>query len=106
MCGNTREKSLMERKRRVRVFISGKVQGVFFRASTRDEALRIGGITGWVRNLWDGRVEVLAEGDESQIDRLLEWLAKGPPAARVDHLETARETPKNDLSEFRVRYFG
>jgi acylphosphatase len=92
--------------RRIHVFVSGRVQGVFYRASTRDEALRIGGIVGWVHNLWDGRVEVLAEGDESQIDRLLKWLAKGPPAARVDHLEVADEPPQNDLSGFSVRYDG
>lgn len=70
-----------------RFFISGRVQGVFFRASTRSEAERLG-LAGWARNLADGRVEVLAQaGDDAAIDALARWLEHGPPQARVDRVE-------------------
>ena len=69
-----------------RFFVSGKVQGVWFRASTRDEALRLG-LRGHARNLADGRVEVLAVGDAAAIDALAAWLGHGPPLARVDEIE-------------------
>jgi acylphosphatase len=69
-----------------RFLVSGKVQGVWFRASTRDEALRLG-LRGHARNLEDGRVEVLAVGDAVSIDALAGWLRHGPPLARVDRLE-------------------
>lgn len=68
-----------------RFLVSGRVQGVFFRASTRTEALRLG-LSGYARNLPDGRVEVHAEGDEAAIATLEQWLRHGPPMARVDHL--------------------
>ena len=66
--------------------VTGKVQGVFFRASTRTEALRLG-LRGHARNLEDGGVEVLAVGDGAAIDDLAAWLRLGPPHARVDELE-------------------
>lgn len=81
-----------------RYFVTGRVQGVFFRASTRNEALRLG-ITGYARNLADGRVEVLAAGDGSVLDELERWLRHGPPGARVDGL--AREDmPEQVLQGF------
>jgi acylphosphatase len=69
-----------------RFVVSGKVQGVFFRASARDQALKLG-LRGWARNLADGRVEVLAAGDDAALDALAAWLREGPPMARVDDLE-------------------
>jgi len=63
--------------------VSGRVQGVFYRASTREQALPLG-LTGYARNLPDGDVEVLACGEPGAIDALEQWLRKGPPAARVD----------------------
>lgn len=65
-----------------RFFVSGRVQGVFYRASTRTEALRLG-LTGHARNLPDGRVEVLAIGEATAIAALATWLWRGPPAADV-----------------------
>ncbi|SDQ95909.1 acylphosphatase [Pseudoxanthomonas sp. CF125] len=65
-----------------RFWVSGKVQGVFFRASTRQQALRLG-LSGSVRNLADGRVEVIAAGDEESLETLARWLREGPPAATV-----------------------
>jgi acylphosphatase len=69
----------------VRFLVSGRVQGVAFRAHTRAEALGLG-LSGHARNLADGRVEVLAVGDADAIERLAAWLRQGPPLARVDGL--------------------
>ncbi|MEI2454133.1 MULTISPECIES: acylphosphatase [Lysobacter] len=76
-----------------RFFVSGKVQGVWFRASTREQARTLG-LRGYANNLADGWVEVLAAGDEAAIERLAQWLRQGPPNARVDSLqrEPADET--------------
>ena len=70
----------------VRFLVSGKVQGVFFRASTREQALKLG-LRGYAKNLPDGRVEVLAEGDERALDALERWLCVGPPMAKVETVE-------------------
>ncbi|HZH43880.1 MAG TPA: acylphosphatase [Lysobacter sp.] len=69
-----------------RFLIAGRVQGVFFRASTREQAERLG-LRGHARNLPDGRVEVLAAGDAAAIEQLAAWLAHGPPLARVERVE-------------------
>jgi acylphosphatase len=69
-----------------RFLVSGKVQGVFFRASTREQALKLG-LRGYAKNLPDGRVEVLAEGDERALDALERWLHVGPPMARIESVE-------------------
>ncbi|MEN8148346.1 MAG: acylphosphatase [Planctomycetota bacterium] len=87
---------------RVHAFVSGRVQGVWFRASTREEALRLG-LTGWVRNLPDGRVEFVAEGDEDAIEALLAWCRSGgPPMGRVDDLKTTNEAPSQTFTSFEV----
>ncbi len=75
-----------------RFLISGRVQGVFYRASTREEALRLG-LSGSAVNLPDGRVEVLAEGEPAALDALEQWLHGGPPAARVDGVERLPAAP-------------
>jgi len=81
--------------------VSGRVQGVFFRVSARQEALRLG-LAGWVRNCSDGRVEGVAQGDVEALDEFRAWLAGGPPHARVDTLEWS---PVADeiLAGFRIR---
>ena len=81
----------------VRCFVSGRVQGVFYRAAARNEAERLG-ITGYARNLSDGRVEVLACGAKSSVEELCAWLAKGPPHAEVNNVTceaAADEAPFN-----------
>ena len=93
----------MADKVRVHVVIEGRVQGVFFRASTRDEA-RARGLAGWVRNLPDGRVEALFEGDRRVIDTMLAWCRKGPSYAYVDHVEEEWQPYQGDLMDFRVVY--
>lgn len=87
---------------RKRAFISGHVQGVFFRASTAREAGRLG-VSGWARNLADGRVEVLAEGENAAVLALLAWLRKGPPLARVAAVEVRDEVATCDLTGFSAR---
>lgn len=67
-------------------FISGKVQGVYYRFSTQQQAWRLG-VTGWARNLSDGRVEVLLCGEEAAVYELESWLRIGPPEACVEHVE-------------------
>lgn len=73
-------------KRAIHCFVSGHVQGVWFRGSARERALDLG-VTGWARNLPDGRVEVLAAGEDDAVAAFREWLGQGPPAARVDRVE-------------------
>ncbi|NJQ07098.1 acylphosphatase [Streptomyces lonarensis] len=83
------------------VLVTGRVQGVFYRDSCRREA-RAAGVTGWVRNLPDGRVEATFEGDPQAVDSLLEWAQRGPEAAVVDHMTVNDEQPVGD-TEFVVR---
>ena len=87
---------------RTRLYISGRVQGVNFRYFTRQEALRLG-LAGWVRNLPDGRVEVVAEGEEEQVERLIGWCRGGPPLAVVKGLDIRREPPIGDSKTFTIR---
>ena len=81
-----------------RCFVSGRVQGVFFRAATRDRAQSLG-VTGYARNLDDGRVEVLACGDEARVNALIEWLWEGSRPSRVDDVEVqdAEDVPPADF---------
>ena len=86
----------------MRLSISGRVQGVWYRASTRDAAKSLG-LSGWVRNLPDGRVEAMAEGDAVAVDQLLAWCRKGPPGARIDAIEVVDEPPTLEQGGFHVR---
>jgi acylphosphatase len=89
--------------KQVHLFVSGRVQGVFFRASTRDTARGLG-LTGWVRNLSDGRVEGLFEGDEEALRRLLGWCRNGPDGAAPERLETEWKDYSGKFRDFRIRY--
>jgi len=84
-----------------RVFVSGEVQGVGFRYYTKLRARELG-LTGWVQNLPDGRVEVWVEGPQPIVEELVEWLRSGPPGARVSSLEQ-REVEPAALERFEVR---
>jgi acylphosphatase len=77
---------------RRRLLVSGRVQGVFFRDRCRREA-EAAGVAGWARNLPDGRVEVVAEGELEAVERLQRWCREGPPRARVTSVEAADEEP-------------
>ncbi|KEQ16718.1 acylphosphatase [Endozoicomonas numazuensis] len=81
-----------------RALIEGRVQGVWYRGSTQQEARKLG-VTGWAKNLPDGRVEVLMCGEGSALDKLEAWLHKGPPMARVIGVSVSSE-PEQEFSEF------
>lgn len=87
---------------RAHVRISGRVQGVYFRYSVQDEATRLAA-AGWVCNTRDGRVEAVFEGQRDAVEALLAFCRRGPPAARVEHVEVEWEEPEG-LSGFAVRY--
>jgi len=84
-----------------RFLVRGKVQGVFFRASTRDQARRLG-LRGFARNLADGRVEVLAAGSSEAVDALGRWLEHGPPQARVEEVQREDADPDSCGTDFRT----
>ena len=92
----------MSEHRRVRLQIYGRVQGVFYRASTRKTARRLG-VAGWVRNRSDGSVEAVATGPAEAVDELVDWAHEGPRMARVDRVEVTDEESGQEFSEFRVR---
>ena len=86
---------------RRRCVVSGRVQGVFFRDSTRRQAEK-SGVAGWVRNREDGTVEAVFEGDDDAVARIVEWVREGPGHADVERVEVAEEEPEG-LSGFQVR---
>ncbi len=88
---------------RVNLRISGLVQGVFYRASARDEALALG-LKGWVRNLLNGDVEAEVEGPEDDVERFIDWCRQGPPGARVEEVEVERKEFRGDLRAFAIAY--
>ncbi len=89
--------------KRAHLFISGQVQGVFYRSNTRKQAIELG-LTGWVRNLWDGRVEAVFEGEDSKIQKMIEWCHRGPAHASVDTVEVRWEEPTGEFQSFSIRY--
>jgi acylphosphatase len=86
---------------RVRLIIEGRVQGVWFRDSTRTEARRIG-VKGWVKNLPDGNVEVLAEGPEDKTEKFIKYCHKGPPNAKVISVKEIREEWQGEFDSFNI----
>lgn len=84
-----------------RFIASGKVQGVFFRAATREQAVQLG-LRGYAKNLADGKVEVLAVGDTEDIEALAQWLRHGPPGAQVDAVERSDIDAATPADEFKV----
>ncbi len=87
---------------RLHLVVSGRVQGVFFRQATVDEACSLG-LTGWVRNRPDGRVEIVAEGSRANLEMLLAWAHRGPPAARVDQVEASWLECRQEFRSFAMR---
>jgi len=90
-------------KRRVHVLVYGRVQGVFFRDFTRRQAHRFG-VKGWVRNLMDGSVEIMAEGDEENLKLFLDEVRKGPPLAVVEKLDVEWMDFKGEFLDFRITF--
>ena len=91
----------MSDRTRARVYVSGNVQGVFFRATTRDTAEKHG-VDGWVKNLPDGRVEAVFEGREGAVEAMIEFCREGSPAATVEDVEVSHEQPQG-LDGFEIR---
>ncbi|WP_339103073.1 acylphosphatase [Haloterrigena salinisoli] len=92
----------MAGRTRAHVFVSGTVQGVYYRANTRDTA-RERGVDGWVKNLEDGRVEAIFEGPEDAVEGMIEWCHTGSPAADVEDVEAEYEEPQGE-DGFEIRY--
>ncbi|MEM2108362.1 MAG: acylphosphatase [Candidatus Bathyarchaeia archaeon] len=91
-------------KARAHVLVSGKVQGVFFRSATKQKA-ELHGVKGWVRNLADGRVEAVFEGEEDAVKAMVEFCKHGPSAAKVTNVDVNWEMPTGEFSVFKVRYW-
>ncbi|MFN3739861.1 MAG: acylphosphatase [Thermodesulfovibrionales bacterium] len=90
-------------KVRCHIFVAGRVQGVFFRAFTRDVAESLG-LKGWVRNLPDGRVEAVFEGSREVIEEALKKIKIGPPASRVENIDINWSELIENIPDFRIRY--
>lgn len=89
--------------KRVHCLVSGEVQGVFFRAHTKEWARQLG-LKGWVRNTDEGKVEVVVEGSEEKLKELIEKIKQGPPASRVTGVETEWEKPSKKFTNFFVKF--
>ncbi|HEX9822836.1 MAG TPA: acylphosphatase [Actinomycetota bacterium] len=87
---------------RARVLVSGGVQGVFYRASAHQRAVELG-LSGWVRNLPEGRVEAVLEGPEADVDAMIAWCREGTPLSRVERVEVERGAPEG-LTGFRIAH--
>lgn len=86
--------------KRIHAYISGRVQGVSYRSSTKAKAEELG-VAGWVKNLPGGRVEAVFEGESEDVEKIIEWCKKGPPAAQVANVEISKEEPER-LDGFNV----
>jgi len=93
----------MPDKVRFHIFVSGRVQGVFFRENTRKKAQKLE-VAGWVRNLPDGRVEAVFEGEKDKIEELVNWAKKGPMFAKVNGVEIILEEYKEEFDNFEIKY--
>ncbi len=91
------------RRIRAHAFVSGRVQGVYYRQNTKETAIGHGA-RGWVRNLPDGRVEVVIEGDEESVGRVIDWCRVGPPKAHVEDVELKYEKYTGEFSDFTISY--
>ncbi|MCL7422174.1 MAG: acylphosphatase [Methylobacter sp.] len=88
--------------RKVKILVSGRVQGVYFRAFTQSKARQLN-VKGYARNLPDGRVEIIAEADNSILEEFIKLCGKGPLTARVDHIEMTELQPDEQLTSFDIR---
>lgn len=89
--------------KRVHLLISGLVQGVFFRHHTREKGESLG-LTGWIRNTGDDKVEIVAEGAKEKLENLVTWVHQGPPAARVEKVEVEWSEATREFQGFEIKY--
>ncbi len=90
-------------KTRAHIYVSGIVQGVFFRANAARKAEQLG-VTGWVKNLPDGRVELIVEGEDHLVDQMVSWCRRGPPGAEVEDVEVEVLPYRGEFSDFSITY--
>ena len=93
----------MTGNKRVHVIVEGRVQGVFFRAYTRDEAVKLG-LSGWVRNRTDGSVEAFIEGEKTAVEKMEQWLHEGSPHSLVKTIHTTEEALTGSTAAFEIHY--
>ncbi|UZE93105.1 MAG: acylphosphatase [Candidatus Nealsonbacteria bacterium] len=93
----------MEEKIRAHMIVSGRVQGVFFRQNTIRKAKELD-VFGWVRNLFDGRVEAVFEGRKKKVEKIINWVKKGPVSAEVDNCEVKWQKYKGEFKGFDIRF--
>lgn len=87
---------------RAHILVEGRVQGVGYRANTRRMANQLK-LKGWVRNLRDGRVEIMVEGEEEMVERLIQWCHRGPTSAYIRKVTSEKSEPQRDFDRFRVK---
>jgi acylphosphatase len=92
-----------DKNSRAHVLVYGRVQGVFFRQNTQKLAQKLG-LAGWVKNREDGGVEAVFEGEKEKVEKMIEWMKKGPPLARVEKVNVFWEEFKGDFKNFEIRY--
>ena len=90
-------------KQRIHIFLTGKVQGVFFRQATKVVAIK-NNVTGWVKNLENGEVEILLEGDDKNVNSVIDWCRNGPANSRVDEVKIEQQEFSGQYSNFEVSY--
>lgn len=90
-------------KQCLHIIVTGLVQGVYFRANTQNKANSLG-VTGWVKNLVDGRVEIMIEGEKKLVDQMLDWCKQGPPRSKVENIYSEYLPFQNKYSEFKINY--
>ena len=95
-------KRMSDESVRAHLLVSGRVQGVYFRATAAEEGGRLG-LTGWVRNLPDGRVEAVVEGPRERVEGFVTWCGSGPPSARVTDVTTRWQEPSAEFTSFTIR---
>ena len=93
----------MNEKVRVHLIVSGRVQGVFFRAEAQEKAKELG-VFGWVKNLSEGRVEAVFEGERDKVEEMVKWAKKGPPGAIVNDLNVVWEEYQAEFNNFEIRH--
>lgn len=90
-------------EKKVHILIQGRVQGVFFRATAREVANSLG-VKGWVRNRWDGKVELMVEGNEDAVNEMVKWCHQGPAGASVTNVEVEVKPFEGEFETFSIRY--
>jgi len=90
-------------RKRITISVFGRVQGVFYRSKAAREAKQLN-LTGWVKNESDGSVKILAEGEEDNLEKLVEWAKQGPALARIDKIEVKWDKAQEEFKDFETKY--